>query len=65
MGKRGPRLKDVSKQRYHAAITTKLGIAMPTAEEESASPDKADDINVGATMGLRELTRSNKQRFLK
>lgn len=58
-------LDSVTKQRYHSAITTKLGIAMPTAEEESANPDKADDIYVGATKRLRELTRSNKQLLLK
>ncbi|MGE6637319.1 hypothetical protein [Ectopseudomonas khazarica] len=54
-----------SKQRYHTAITAKLGIAMPTAEEELASPDKADDLYIGATKRLRELTRSNKQLLLK
>ena len=58
-------LDGVSKQRYHTAITAKLGITMPTAEEESESPDKADDIYVGATKRLRELTRSNKQLLLK
>ena len=58
-------LDGVSKQHYHTAIAAKLGIAMPTAEEESASPDKADDIYVGATKRLRELTRSNKQLLLK
>lgn len=58
-------LDSVSKQRYHTAITAKLGIAMPTAEEESADQDKADDIYVGATKRLRELTRSNKQLLLK
>lgn len=58
-------LDSVSKQRYHTAITAKLCIAMPTADEESANPDKADDIYVGATKRLRELTRSNKQLLLK
>jgi hypothetical protein len=58
-------LDGVSKQRYHTAITAKLGIAMPTVEEESANPDKADDTYVGATKLLRELTRSNKQLLLK
>lgn len=58
-------LDSVSKQRYHAAITAKLGIAMPTAQEESENPDKADDIYIGATKRLRELTRSNKQLLLK
>lgn len=58
-------LDSVSKQRYHTAITTKLGIAMPTAEDESADHAKADDIYIGATKRLRELTRSNKQLLLK
>jgi hypothetical protein len=58
-------LDGVSKQRYHAAIAAKLGIAMPTAENEAADPDKADDVYVGATKRLRELTRSNKQLLLK
>ncbi|MBJ9756372.1 hypothetical protein [Burkholderia cepacia] len=58
-------LDSVSKQRYHTAITAKLGIAMPTAEEESADKDKADDTYIGATKRLRELTRSNKQLLLK
>jgi len=58
-------LDNVSKQRYHKAITNKLGITMPTAEEETANPNKADDIYVGATRQLRELTRSNKELLLK
>ena len=58
-------LDSVSKQRYHTAITAKLGITMPTAEEESADQDKADDTYIGATKRLRELTRSNKQLLLK
>lgn len=58
-------LDSVSKQRYHAAIIEKLGIAMPTAEEELANPDMADDIYVGATKRIRELTRSNKELLLK
>lgn len=58
-------LDGVSKQRYHTAITAKLGIAMPTAEEELAAPEQADDTYTGATKRLRELTRSNKQLLLK
>ncbi|WP_238349258.1 hypothetical protein [Pseudomonas putida] len=58
-------LDGVSKQRYHTAITAKLGIAMPTAEEELANPEQADDTYIGATKRLRELTRSNKQLLLK
>jgi hypothetical protein len=58
-------LDSVSKQRYHAAIGAKLGIAMPTAEEEAADPAKADDSYIGATKRLRELTRNNKSLLLK
>lgn len=58
-------LDNISKQRYHTAITAKLGIVMPTAEEELADQDKADDTYIGATRRLRELTRSNKQLLLK
>lgn len=58
-------LDSVSKQRYHTAIAAKLGIAIPTAEEEVADPAKADDTYVGATKRLRELTRSNKSLLLK
>lgn len=58
-------LDSISKQRYHDAISTKLGIAMPTAEEETLNPAKADDTYVGATKRLRELTRGDKQLLLK
>lgn len=58
-------LDSVSKQHYHTAITVKLGIAMPTAQEETTDPAKADDIYVGATKRLRELTRGDKQLLLK
>lgn len=58
-------LDSISKQRYHEAITAKLGIVIPSAEDELATPEKADDTYVGATKRLRELTRSNKQLLLK
>lgn len=58
-------LDSVSKHRYHDAIVTKLGIAMPTAEEEAADPARADDTYIGATKHLRELTRANKSLLLK
>jgi len=58
-------LDSVSRRRYHLEIASKLGIAMPTAEEEAADPAKADDIYVGATKRLRELTRSDKGLLLK
>jgi hypothetical protein len=58
-------LDSVSKRRYHETIVSKLGIAMPTAEDEAADPAKADDTYIGATKRLRELTRSNKSLLLK
>ncbi|MCO8310861.1 hypothetical protein [Pseudomonas mandelii] len=58
-------LDRISKQRYHVAITSKLGIVMPTAQEEASDPANADDIYIGATKRLRELTRTNKQLLLK
>jgi hypothetical protein len=53
-------LDSASKQRYHDLITRKLGITMPTADEERTNPTLADDVYVGATKRLRELTRSDK-----
>jgi len=58
-------LDSVSKRRYHDAITSKLGITMPTAEQESADPTAADDIYIGATKRLREVTRGDKNLLLK
>ena len=57
-------LDSVSKRRYHDAIREKLGIAIPTPEEETEDTVKADDIYVGATRRLRELTRNNKELLL-
>lgn len=58
-------LDSVSKRRYHDAIASKLGIAMLTHEQEAADPARADDIYVGATKRLRELTRGDKSLLLK
>lgn len=55
----------VTKQRYHTDIMKKLGIPMPTADEEATDPDKADDSYIAATRRLRELTRDDKQLLLK
>lgn len=57
-------LDSVSKRRYHEAIRERLGIAIPTAVEESEDTTRADDIYVGATRRLRELTRDNKELLL-
>lgn len=53
-------LDSVSKGRYHGLIEKKLGIRMPSGEEEHENPAKADDIYVGATKRLRELTHSDR-----
>lgn len=58
-------LDSVTKARYHQAIQSKLGIEMPTSDDEATDPSKADDTYVGATKRLRELTRSNKTLLLK
>lgn len=58
-------LDRVSKERYHEAIRSKLGIKTPTSEQEAADPAKADDVYVGATRRLRELTRGDKKLLLK
>jgi hypothetical protein len=55
----------ITKQRYHADISSKLGISMPTADQEAANPAAADEAYVGATRRLRELTRGDKQLLLK
>ncbi|MFG8998031.1 hypothetical protein ACEPVS_31905, partial [Pseudomonas aeruginosa] len=58
-------LDSISKQRYHKEISKKLGIDMPSEQDEALDPNKADDIYIGATKRLRELTRSNKNLLLK
>ena len=55
----------VTKLRYHSDIVNKLGIPMPSQEEEAADPVKADDSYMGAARRLRELTRDDKQLLLK
>ena len=58
-------LDSVSRQRYHDAIKSKLGITVPTAAEEAADPARADDVYIGATTRMRELTRGDKSLLLK
>lgn len=55
----------VTKKRYHQAIVQKLGISMPTAEEEASNPYEADQAYIGATRRMRELTRKDKTLLLK
>jgi hypothetical protein len=58
-------LDNVSKQRYHTLIASKLQIDLPTSDQEAADPAAADERYKGATRRLRELTRGNKGLLLK
>ncbi|MDR8399524.1 hypothetical protein NE850_24755 [Paraburkholderia sp. USG1] len=57
-------LDSVSKKRYHDVIRTKLGITVPTPEEEARDLVAADDVYKGATRLLRELTRGKANALL-
>lgn len=54
-----------TKERYHEAIRTKLGIPIPSAAEEEAAPDVADQVYMAAARRLRELTREDTKLLLK
>ncbi len=58
-------LDSISKKRYHDAVTDRLEISMPSCETEAADPAKADDVYVGATRKIREMTRGKKDLLLK
>ena len=58
-------LDKVSKKAYHDLITSKLGIQMPSREEEADDKDGADEVYVGATRRIRELTRSDRKLLMK
>lgn len=58
-------LDNYTKQRYRDLIKSKLDILMPTADEESLNPSQADNIYMGVTRKLKELTRDNKALLLK
>jgi hypothetical protein len=53
-----------SKARYHNDIKTKLGITLPTADQENLHQDASDDAYIGATRKLRELTRGKSHALL-
>lgn len=57
-------LDSPSKTRYHENIKGKLGIELPSATEEAADPIAADDLYIGATRQLRELTRGSSHALL-
>lgn len=62
---RDPFFDSITKQRYHADIKSKLGIDVPTADQELAEPNKADEAYMAAGRQLRERTRGNKSLLLK
>jgi hypothetical protein len=49
---------------YHQLITQKLGLEMPTAQEELADPQAADDAYGTAARMLRDLTRGKEYSLL-
>lgn len=57
-------LDSLSKSRYHNDIRQKLGVTLPTADEELANPIAADDMYIGSTRQLRELTRGKTHALL-
>jgi hypothetical protein len=61
MRHRDSRLPTQTKLRYHSLATTKLGIAMPTRQEELADPHKADQAYAAAADALRPQTNDPKK----
>jgi hypothetical protein len=57
-------LDNTSKARFHSEIKTKLGIELPSIFDESANPLAADDLYIGASRQLRELTRGDSNALL-
>lgn len=55
------RLTQQTKQRYHSLVTSKLGIAMPTPQDEQADPQKADQAYIAAADALRPKTNDPKK----
>jgi hypothetical protein len=58
-------LDRVTKQRIHGLVEHKLGIPIPTLEQEQADPVWADGAYKGASRRIIELTRNDKQLLLK
>lgn len=58
---RDSRLPQQTKQRYHSLVTSKLGIAMPTPQDELSDPQKADQAYVAAADALRPQTNDPKK----
>lgn len=58
-------LDSITKSRYHQLIFSKLGIETPSAEDEIKSLKDADDVYIGVSRRLREVTRNNKKLLFK
>lgn len=58
-------LDRVSKQRIYDLVQYKLGIVMPTQEQEQTDPEWADGAYEGVVRRIRELTRNDKNLLLK
>lgn len=54
-------LAEQTKLRYHALVTSRLGIVMPSADEEHNDPTAADQSYVAAADALRPLTNDRKE----
>jgi len=59
---RNNRIDKYTKARYHAILSTSLGIQMPSRQNEKENPDAADELYKAAIAWLRERTR-NKDQF--
>lgn len=53
-----------TKTRYHSEITSKLGIKLPTPQQENLDEGLADEAYIGSARRLRELTRSSANSLL-
>jgi hypothetical protein len=55
---------DYTKTRYRAAIKSKLGVDLPSPDEEVKDPAAADQTYSGVTRHLREITRGKEHALL-
>ena len=58
---RSPALDRVTRLRYHSKLATRLGITLPTTEEEELDPDAADGVYDSCVKHLLEHTRDEKR----
>ncbi|MGY6174231.1 hypothetical protein [Paraburkholderia strydomiana] len=57
-------LDSYTKDRYRKTIEAKLGMKLPSTEEEYADSEAADKVYMGVTRHLRELTRGKEHALL-